>query len=646
MIVKERQSLKPITQTTRHYKLYKDGKHLVTAGIASLSVIGVMAVSSEITVHADTNNDANGAQQTTTGGNAVTATTATSTTTFNAANAGTPVNTNQVTESKASTAGTITQPVNIDHSQLNNAVNQARQAGITVNQNSTTTQTVNSDQVDAAKQSIQNDETKQAQKIQQVTQKYQNENSNYHNFNGSKGDTTQLDAKVNAAQSVSGLTIKRDADQVTTKNADDTQGIQNAVNNATKSNNEQAQTIQNAIDTQKRNNSEYDNAMHEYNAKMAKLSQGAHAPVITTNSVNQALSLKPENNATVNIEALDSRITFKRVDEGTKYARYQIFNRDNAYVNNIDGDFLRVTYTNLKNSTYKGSKISKIVVTYSDSTPTGNRVTQSGLNAITNGADDNFLQVFEDPVRNDMHSTTVTSTYQYYDANGRLIDFSGTDDAWLSVGSLNFDQGNDYQGGKNEGNPTSGVSEGVKLISGAQIKQLAGSSISVHDNGWAYAAFNNYSGTGMNNGINTDNGGSGWDMDGSPNAYYGAIVFQLTGTSVSLRQGVIPWGGADIATQYSNKDLNNAWFTAGTTLPETNIKAPVRKTSEVHYHYNPTENHYYDSRIIFSIIFWLSLSANSLTMCTYVCCVVIVLAWPNRLATLGIDTPSYNKSDA
>lgn len=73
---------------------------------------------------------------------------------------------------------------------------------------------------------------------------------------------------------------------------------------------------------------------------------------------------------------------------------------------------------------------------------------------------------------------------------------------------------------------------------------------------------------------------------------------------------------------------------------------PVRKTTEVHYHYNPTENHYYDSRIIFSIIFWLSLSANSLTMCTYVCCVVIVLAWPNRLATLGIDTPSYNKSDA
>lgn len=565
MIVKQKSKVIPIEKSSTHYKMYKGGKLWLTAGITTLSMAGMMVAAGELqTAHADTTTTANNTQQTATGGNAVTAT----------------------TSGTSGQAGTITQPVNVDHSQLNNAVDQARQAGLTVNQQPTTTQTVSQDQVDAAKQNIQNDETKQAQQIQTITRQHQTEVSNVNNFNGSKGDTSQLDAKVQEAQSVPGLTVVHDQDQTTVKKASDTQGIQEAVNNATQSNNDQAQSIQNAIDTQKRNNSEYDNAMHEYNAKMAKLSQGAHAPVITTNSVNQALSLKPENNATVNIEALDSRITFKRVDEGTKYARYQIFNRDNAYVNNIDGDFLRVTYTNLKNSTYKGSKISKIVVTYSDSTPTGNRVTQSGLNAITNGADDNFLQVFEDPVRNDMHSTTVTSTYQYYDANGRLIDFSGTDDAWLSVGSLNFDQGNDYQGGKNEGNPTSGVSEGVKLISGAQIKQLAGSSISVHDNGWAYAAFNNYSGTGMNNGINTDNGGSGWDMDGSPNAYYGAIVFQLTGTSVSLRQGVIPWGGADIATQYSNKDLNNAWFTAGTTLPETNIKAPVRKTSEVHYHYN------------------------------------------------------------
>src|SRR5699024_1783945 len=158
-----------------------------------------------------------------------------------------------------------------------------RQAGLTVNQQPTTTQTVNQDQVDAAKQSIQNDEAKQAQQIQTITRQHQTEVSNVNNFNGSKGDTSQLDAKVKEAQSIPGLTVVHDQDQTTVKKASDTQGIQEAVNNATQSNNDQAQSIQNAIDTQKRKNSEYDNAMHEYNAKMAKLSQGAHAPVITTN---------------------------------------------------------------------------------------------------------------------------------------------------------------------------------------------------------------------------------------------------------------------------------------------------------------------------------------------------------------------------
>ncbi len=104
--------------------------------------------------------------------------------------------------------------------------------------------------------------------------------------------------------------------------------------------------------------------------------------------------MKPEHNATVNVEALNPNITFKRTGVGTPYAQYQIFDKNNAYVNNINGNFLRVTYTNLKNSTYKGAKISKIVVTYSDSAPTGNRITQGGLDAIKDGANDNFSLCF------------------------------------------------------------------------------------------------------------------------------------------------------------------------------------------------------------------------------------------------------------
>jgi len=247
MIVRQKSKVIPIEKSSTHYKMYKGGKLWLTAGITTLSMAGMMIAAGELqTAHADTTTTANNTQQTATGGNAVTAT----------------------TSGTSGQAGTITQPVNVDHSQLNNAVDQARQAGLTVNQQPTTTQTVSQDQVDAAKQNIQNDETKQAQRIQTITRQHQTEVSNVNNFNGSKGDTSQLDARVKEAQSIPGLTVVHDQDQTTVKKASDTQGIKEAVNNATQSNNDQAQSIQNAIDTQKRNNAEYDNAMNEYNAKL------------------------------------------------------------------------------------------------------------------------------------------------------------------------------------------------------------------------------------------------------------------------------------------------------------------------------------------------------------------------------------------
>ncbi len=566
MIVKERKNLKPITQTTRHYKLYKDGKHLVTAGIASLSVIGVMAVSSEITVHADTNNDANGAQQTTTGGNAVTATTATSTTTFNAANAGTPVNTNQVTESKASTAGTITQPVNIDHSQLNNAVNQARQAGITVNQNSTTTQTVNSDQVDAAKQSIQNDETKQAQKIQQVTQKYQNENSNYHNFNGSKGDTTQLDAKVNAAQSVSGLTIKRDADQVTTKNADDTQGIQNAVNNATKSNNEQAQTIQNAIDTQKRNEQNYNRELEEYNSKLADEQSKLSGNSIDMNQIFQNLYLSGEPQATVNVEWnkqplqswADKNVGVNDfpgyIDKQYNWHAYgAMFNGSQ------DGTIATATYTNLKNSYYvdlNGQKhsIAKMVHVFSN------------LKASGNNNNHPILEFSNDPVNNMniLWATSVDEQVFFYDENNQLINLPA-DSAWLILSSMNhYDWAPSHQ-------------EAVNVLENGKLyQQTTNPDSTVHADGTAYED----KGDGSYQHILTD----------------GGTVFANIQNGVKLRWSLpgLDWQHEHNRT-YGNSVVNDPIYNWYLGMLETTVgkspvpTPPVRKTSEVHYHYNPVK---------------------------------------------------------
>lgn len=412
MIVKEKQNLKPITHTTRHYKLYKDGKHLVTAGIASLSVIGVMAVSSEITVHADTNNDANGAQQTATGGNAVTAT----------------------TSGTSGQASTITQPVNVDHSQLNNAVDQARQAGLTVNQKPTTTQTVSQDQVDVAKQNIQNDETKQAQQIQTITRQHQTEVSNVNNFNGSKGDTSQLDAKVQEAQSVPGLTVVHDQDQTTVKKASDTQGIQEAVNNATQSNNDQAQSIQNAIDTQKQYNKENDEWKAAHNIS---------GDVALTSQLNQQLITGTEDNAKMTISNLQGGQIIGEETQAS-FGSGNVF--PDTYIK-LTGDHMSfdVTWDNLQHTTYKG----KAITSLKEHFEVYKNVTRN-KNA-TNNFDDNngepnlkgySIHISHDPTKGfNQFGLTATFVGQYYYADGSPVNFE-KGNAYLSVGSLD-----NYQNG-------------------------------------------------------------------------------------------------------------------------------------------------------------------------------------------------------
>ena len=549
MIVKEKQNLKPITHTTRHYKLYKDGKHLVTAGIASLSVIGVMAVSSEITVHADTNNDANGAQQTATGGNAVTAT----------------------TSGTSGQASTITQPVNVDHSQLNNAVDQARQAGLTVNQKPTTTQTVNQDQVDAAKQSIQNDEAKQAQQIQTITRQHQTEVSNVNNFNGSKGDTSQLDAKVKEAQSIPGLTIVHDQDQTTVKKASDTQGIQEAVNNATQSNNDQAQSIQNAIDTQKRNDDTYDAEMTKWRA-----SNPTNADGLTSENVQQHLSLGREADANLTIISStgqeDDSFFWPRgwdaaADQslrGTNNAGYERMKTDLkidsksvktiVFPPNVNGN-VTVEYSNLNNSDYtdnNGNKVNigKIRLTYT----------------VSSSDSKHGIIIFSDPTDGFglLNADNVNLTdFSFYDKTGNKISLADNT-AYLAITSLNHH----------------GVGSIETVTSGKNTKAyaLAGSSITKQGNS-LYAKESNE--TIKNGGTWNDetHGGQWWDNKG-PYEYYGTGILSLSGADY----------GMSFSVQNASVDPglrapgNGPWFTFTTIIPET--PTPTRKTTEVHYHYN------------------------------------------------------------
>ena len=554
MIVRQKSKVIPIEKSSTHYKMYKGGKLWLTAGITTLSMAGMMIATGELqTAHADTTTTANNTQQTATGGNALTAT----------------------TSGTSGQAGTITQPVNIDHSQLNNAVDQARQAGLTVNQQPTTTQTVNQDQVDAAKQNIQNDEAKQAQQIQTITRQHQTEVSNVNNFNGSKGDTSQLDAKVKEAQSIPGLTVVHDQDQTTVKKASDTQGIQEAVNNATQSNNDQAQSIQNAIDTQKRNNTDFENQIKQYKETLANYQKDLTSSVkIDPHKVIENLSINNDAGAIGTVDYLQAPSQKINAPQAS-----QIKDLEGAttsvggyYDHDLKGDFLRVTFTNFNsNSTYTDMNgishhIGKIIVTYSNL----NLIPQQNRNSSQRPA---FVVATKSvPGRpwNGVDTLSVLGAdqrFDFYDDAGNYIQFiPGT--AWMPFGSLtrswsgiHMDQYDDDH------------IEMVKAISNAKLYEIPGGNATLHSDG------NVYSDPGYR--IQEKGAVNSLGNDG------GAGIASIQ-NGATFRLSIQPFNHSEPQGEHNGDTPDWNFFINNTTALEgISLKVPVRKTTSTHYHYNP-----------------------------------------------------------
>lgn len=328
------------------HKMYKSKKQWVVAG-----VVGAAAMTLSMTAHADvahnnapTTSSTTGTQNVATGGNAVTATSngSNTTTTFNpqtSSNAGTN-NIAALSESKASDqGGTITTPVHTDHSQLDQAVQNAKNAGVQVHQDPTTSQTVDQSQVDNAKQQVQNDYNNQIANLHRQTVLAQHDKDNYNNNNGSMGDHSALDQAVQQAQNVPGLTVVKDNNQAQGPvDASDDNAINQAKSNIQSDYAGQISNINNAIATQKRNNQDnqtanaeyqqklkeyqdavnkanaadatYQSKLKEYQAKLSKFNQdwqayknknnlASNSNVISSGMVDQGLKLGKESSAKV-----------------------------------------------------------------------------------------------------------------------------------------------------------------------------------------------------------------------------------------------------------------------------------------------------------------------------------------------------------
>lgn len=555
------------------HKMYKSGKKWIVAGIA-----GAAAMTYSMTVHADTTSQqvtTNSTQDINAGGNAVTSTgtqtnnNTTTTLNVSAASSQSQPSTNALYESKVadSQQGTIYTPVNVDHSKLDNAVKQASDAGVRMVHDNDTVQNTTNENVDSARQAIEDQYNDQIADINRQAAHARQETSNYNTYNGNQGDHSGLDQAVQNAQSVPGLSISKSNNQNTTVDPANDSQINQWKTNTQNDYSSQTAAINNAIATQKQNNEVWS----KFEKELAEYRKGhgiANPNGVSTAEIVQALTLGREPQAKVSISQLNGKPG--KVDptheQNTDSASYEYLITPGA-----TGTVLVATYSNLQHSFYtdaNGNKhnIAKIVRTFSDLTKQ-NWVPSWNWEKTPRNGGNPYLWIYDDPTDGFWYefASGVTVTDQYFDESGNPINLD--DDAWLAVTSLN-------NGGAGSPLPNDVDVEKVTSISGGQAYALLGSSVTNH-NGTLYSNTNNSNGT-----KGTLNDGS-WDSKG-PKEYYGAGLIKLSGNTTSLRFST------HYDPSFAGATSHNVWATTTTILPATPgpEKPKVPKTSTVHYHYD------------------------------------------------------------
>lgn len=274
---------------------------------------------------------------------------------------------------------------------------------------------------------------------------------------------------------------------------------------------------------------EVDNARlkAEYEAKKAEMQANTGKDGFLSEFVVQHLIFKSEPDASYisSVEAAtDSEIA--TIVNGRYIDQFRDDSGNGPVYILKKGEPISVTYTGLKNSSFDGTEISKVVYTYTlKSTELDNK--------------DKILVNFQnDPTKTlyywiDGQETVINMDVKFYDATDKILNTSGS---LLSFASLN----------------TAIVDRDYEAISNfiGEFIEITGSGIKVIDGVARAIASNRY----------TEEGSkffeAEWDYDGSPLEYYGAIVGRTTSETINF----------DI----SSKGRNYVWFAFN-----TNVKAPV-----------------------------------------------------------------------
>ena len=495
----------------------------------------------------------------------------------------------------------------VDHSGLDSAVKNAQSVGVTVSKTADQQVTGSASDWQSKENQIKSDYQNQTNALNQAANKQKQINADNSHI-GSEGDHSALDSAIANAKKA-GANVVQDADQNvgSDKNASQWQDVNNQINsdyqNEVNQINSQMQQYQSALNTYNQQMQQYQQAMDQYNSALAdynkkkqaydsvvnKLSGDINTNGVDTSTLKQYLNWNRSPNATVTVKALSNDVNIQTfpASQDSFDKSYVGWDSNQIYLihanknESVMGPVAQATYSGDLNMTYKGQKISKVVVTFSNLNNNNGNLNLTNLDTgdprnLSNGQLTPYLRIGNDPTDDVWYGNaqSVDETYQFYDANGNLINFNN--DAYITVGSLNAYNNH---------------LEKAQLLSGGKAIALAGSNIGVHGDNTIYS-----------NGDQADQ--SKWDKGlDTPNAYYGAGVFQLSGNSVSLRLSVdrtykcAQLGPGDTASM--TKDNHpGIWALIGTTLPQTpNVPTPPKKPTPptkptvptIHYHYDKAD---------------------------------------------------------
>lgn len=452
--------------------------------------------------------------------------------------------------------------LNVPHGDLDNAVTALKNAGAQVTQDPDTTKTVDSTQAQQAETDVENDYKSQTSNLQNLL----NQQKTVNNINGklkNGPDSSEVD-KMAAELQGAGVKVTKDADQTITGPATDYDKDMSSIKSQYDSmvnSAKQAEAQQKQYDDDynkkmaqyQKDEKTYQDQLEAYNKAIAGLSQkGVAATGVDPKTIQQKLVLAKEPDATTKILNLGNGVQQNTING------HHIMNNPSGLDSKTttcltwgrsayNGTIGAVEYDNLKNSSYNGDKITKIVATFSNAGPLNTNFAQTDVPGLVIYSDptDGFWYNFEE---------NITVNYQFYDDKGQLINFD-PNNSWLTIASLNHH--NDSRG------PEYQNVEKATLNSAGNVDQIQGSSVTVHGR------------TLYSDNINSDTPDTPWDITGGIQEFYGAGLFDVSGNNINITYSTTNGNNQNAAS-------NVTWVTLQTTIPfiPTPPKEPQKPTHQ------------------------------------------------------------------